>query len=343
MAESLEPDTTIADEAAPEAGSARAGESRGPGVARRVARAWSRFWFTPMESSVFTLWRLAIGVTSLAWLLSIVWDLNSFFGSEGLRPVTTYADNRIGLFQWFTSDRVLWATWWASVAMAVLVIAGRLVRIAAPLLFYGIMSIELDNLSVLNAGDDLIRLWPLYLSMFVLLTPAALVSLGPGGRDGTWPLAPRWILRLAQVQMTVIYPASVIAKLKGNTWWEGDASLYALGLVDFQRFPVPQFLRENQIIGAAMTWSTLLIEAALPLLLWNRRTRRVGIVLGVGLHLGFDYTMRLGFFAWGMTIGYIAFLRPSEAARILSWFSALGRFVPGRSGLREASVAPEAA
>ena len=36
-----------------------------------------------------------------------------------------------------------------------------------------------------------------------------------------------------------------IAKLDGDTWREGTAALYALGLVDFERFWVPAFVREN--------------------------------------------------------------------------------------------------
>jgi hypothetical protein len=71
------------------------------------------------------------------------------------------------------------------------------------------------------------------------------------------------------------------------------------------------------LVSTVLTFSTLALEFCLPFLLWTRRTRRAGIVLGLLLHAGFDYALRLGFFFWVMAIGYIAFLTPSEAARIL--------------------------
>jgi len=284
--------------------------------------AWSRFWFAPRPTSTLTLFRVALGLTLVVWFLSLTWDLEHFFGSEGLRPGQTYADERLGLLRWVDDDRAIWALWAAGLVSAALVAAGRVVRMAAPIVWFCVMSLWLDNTGVWNAGDDLLRLWALYFALFALITPAAFLSLGPNGRDGAFPRGPHWVLRLAQIQITIIYPASVIGKLSGERWWDGTASLFALGLEDFQRFWVPVFVRENRIIGAALTWYTLLIEALLAVLLWVPKTRRFAIVAGLTMHLGFQYTMRLGLFFWAMTIGYIAFLTPSESRRILGW---LGR------------------
>jgi len=283
---------------------------------------WSRFWFDARPVSTLTLFRLALGITTLCWFISLSWDLEAFFGSEGLRPGQTYADERIGLLKWVDDDRAIWALWATGLVTSVLVAAGRLVRGAAPILWFCVMSLWLDNTGVWNAGDDLVRVWTLYFAVFAVVTPAAFLSLGPNGRHGRFPLGPHWVLRLAQIQITVIYPASVIGKLSGERWWDGSASLFALGLEDFQRFWVPAVVRQSRIIGSAFTWSTLLLEALLPILLWVPRTRRFAIVAGLGMHLGFQYSMRLGFFAWAMAIGYIAFLTPSESRRILGW---LGR------------------
>ena len=310
----LEPD--------PDTGPERTDRFHVAGPARVLWGRWSRFWFDPRPASTLTLWRIAFGFTALCWLVSLSWDLGSFFGDSGIRPDQSYRDERLGLLQWWGSDGAVRWVWLTGLVTAVLVITGRLVRVAAPVLWYTIMSLWLDNTGVWNAGDDLLRLWALYFALFAALTPGVLLSLGPWGRGGRFPPAPNWMMRLVQIQITVIYPASVIGKLSGDRWWDGTAGLYALGLQDFERLPLPDVMRENLVLGAALTWSTLLLEALLPILLWVPRTRRLGIVAGLALHMGLGYSMRLGFFAWAMAIGYIAFLTPSESRRILGW---LGR------------------
>ncbi|MDH4169663.1 MAG: HTTM domain-containing protein [Acidimicrobiia bacterium] len=280
---------------------------------------WNRFWFEPRPVSTLTLFRISLGVALLCWFVSLSWDLESFFGSQGLRPGQTYGGERIGLLKWVEADAAIWALWATGLVTSLLVIAGRLVRLAAPLVWFCVMSLWLDNTGVWNAGDDLLRAWALYFGIFALVTPAAFLSVGAGGRDRSFPAGPHWVLRLVQIQITVIYPASVIGKVSGGRWWDGTASLYALGLEDFQRFWVPDFVRENLVVGAVFTWYTLLVEALLSILLWVPRTRRIAIVAGLTMHFGFQYTMRLGFFAWAITIGYIAFLTPTESRRILSW------------------------
>jgi hypothetical protein len=72
-----------------------------------------------------------------------------------------------------------------------------------------------------------------------------------------------------------------------------------------------------------LTYWTLALEITLPFLLWIPRTRRLAILLGLALHLGFDYPLRLGFFSWSMVIGYVAFLTPTEAAAVAGWLRRL--------------------
>lgn len=310
----------------------------GVGALRWLGDSWSAFWFTPRPASTLAAFRVAVGVTAFCWGLSLSFDLTSFYGDSGIKPNPFYPDHdwtaweghRLGLMQWFGSDTSIRVIWGLLLVSAALVVAGRWLKLSAPLMWLCVLSFHQDNSSIGNAGDDLLRIWCLYLALFCLLTPNRLTSVPLFGRrdvDGTrwYPMAPSWLLRLVQVQMTIIYPASVIAKLAGDRWLDGTASLYALGLTDFERFWVPGILRDSVALGAVFTWATLAVEFALPFLLWTKRTRRAAIVMGVGLHLSFQYSMRLGFFGWVMTSGYIAFLTASESERILRF---LRRLVP---------------
>jgi hypothetical protein len=267
--------------------------------------------------------RTLLGLASLAWALSIAPDLRTFYFEDGLIPAPRYADYRLGLFQWFTSDAVVVVVWALMIGSALTLVVGRGVRIGAPLLWLATISMQQGAVTALNAGDLLLRIWTGYFALFALLTPSRFLDVplfghrGPDGTRGVYPTAPTWLVRVVQIQLSVIYPATVIAKLDGDTWREGTAALYALGLQDFERFWVPGFMRENLVLGNLMTWFTLGVELALPFLLWTRRTRWTGIVLGILMHAGFDYTMRLGFFLPAMTIGYLSFVRPDEVERAL--------------------------
>ena len=297
----------------------------------RFLDAWRRFWFVPVPVSPLTLWRAAFGLTATVWLLSIGPDLGALYGEAGLAPSPTYAPWRLGVFQWWESDTAIAVVYLLSVVAAVAVTLGWGVRVAAPALFLGLLSFQLDNTSVLNAGDELLRIWAAYLALYALLTPGRCTGVPLRGSDGPPVTAPPWLLRLVQLQLTIVYPFSVYAKLQGDTWLDGTAAYWALGLEDFERFPVPSFVTGSEVVVAALTWGALAVEILVPVLLWIPRTRRIAIVAGVALHLSFDYALRVGFFGWAMTIGYLAFLTPSEAARLLRPFTRPARPVPAEA------------
>jgi len=105
------------------------------------------------------------------------------------------------------------------------------------------------------------------------------------GKD-RYPEVLSWLIRLVQVQLTVIYPAGLFEKLQGSNRQDGPAALYALGLENFERFPVPSFITGSLFIGWILTYAILVIEISVPFLLWTRRTRRSAVAAGVEFHLG---------------------------------------------------------
>ena len=294
------------------------------GLANRFACGWTRFWFTPQPASTLTLMRVVLGAVSAAWAVSILPDLQTFYFDDGLLQEPRYGAHRLGLFQWFESDAAVVVVWMAMLVSSIGLAFGRVPRVAAVVLWLSTLTMQQGAPSALNAGDLLLRIWTTYFALFAVLTPARHLShplFGERAADGSrrWPPAPSWLVRLAQIQLTLIYPATVIAKLEGDTWREGTAALYALGLQDFERFWVPAVVRENLILGNVMTWFTIAVELALPFLLWTKRTRWLGIGLGLLMHVGFDYVMRLGFFLPALAIGYLSFVTPAEVGRALDW------------------------
>jgi hypothetical protein len=86
------------------------------------------------------------------------------------------------------------------------------------------------------------------------------------------------------------------------------------------RFPVPMALLDSIPFLQAMTWSTLAIEIALPILVWFRPTRVPTLVVAIAFHLSIDYTMNVFLFQWVMILGWLSFLATTD----LRWMYAAG-------------------
>jgi hypothetical protein len=300
-------------------------------VRSRPYAAWQRFWFTPASAQTLCLVRVAFGASVLVWGLFLLRDLPAFYFDARILPDASYRPTRLGLLRFWHSDLAVVLVYLATMVGALATMLGWRLRIAVPLVWLGIMSLNLDAPAVDNAGDQLLRIWAMYLALYAVLTPSRLWSALPWSGAAAAP-APTWVLRIFQVQLTVIYVATIIEKLPGDSWREGTAVYYAFGLEDFARFPVPDVLAESLVVSNLLTWVTIGLELSLPFLLWTRRTRRFAIVAGVGLHVAFDYALRVGFFLPAMVLGYLAFLRPDEVA-------AMAR--PVRALLRRGRAEPE--
>jgi hypothetical protein len=285
-------------------------------------RLWTGFWFRETDDDVFVLLRTALGLVVLVWAVTLLPDLHDFQGADGLVPERRIRDWQFTFFRWWEGQGPALTLVWIGLVLGGLgMVLGRLVRVATPLAALCLMSLQQDNPIISNAGDDLLRITVVYATVVVVLCRADGVRrplLGPRVERlrSTMPI---WGLRLFQFQLTAIYVATVFKKWPGDTWQDGEAALWALQLVRLERFPVPDLIASSAAAGKAMTWGALGLEILLPLLLWVPRTRRWGIVLGVGMHWSFAYAMRLGVFTTVMTVNYLSFLDARVIRKVLEW------------------------
>jgi hypothetical protein len=296
---------------------------------RHVLRAWERFWFAPESTATLAVFRIAFGLLVLAWTISLTPELFSMFSDDGILPEQPYGftePNEWGL--WgplgiFESDGAVVVAFVLLLIASLCLVVGFQSRLAAVLVFLGLLAFQRRNTWVFNSGDSLLRV----LSFYLMLAPsgAALsVDRWRKAKDRFWefPLRAPWAIRLIQVQISILYIAAVWHKARGATWNDGTAVSYALRVADIERFPVPDFLVESLIISNLMTYGTLALELSLGILIWNRRLRPYVLALGVSMHLGIDYAIRVAFFSLGVISAYIAFV-PGETMN--GWLLALRR------------------
>jgi HTTM domain len=286
---------------------------------RRGASIWDAFWFTSVETSTLALFRIAVGILVLGWTLALAPSLYAFYSRDGILPAYPDYQGTLawGLLEWFPSNGAVTLFYFALLLASICMLVGFATRVATLIVFICMVSFAHRNPWVLNSGDLLVQLLVFYL----LLAPAgAALSvdrwLQPGAAFWEFPRRAIWPLRLVQVQVSIVYIAAVWDKLRGSTWNDGTAVSYALRIGDLQRFPVPAFVTDSLVIANLMTFGTLAVEFSIAILVWNRVLRPWVLLLGVGLHLGIDYGVRVGFFSWAILVAYVVFI-PPESARSL--------------------------
>jgi hypothetical protein len=109
---------------------------------------------------------------------------------------------------------------------------------------------------------------------------------------------------------------------------------------DLNRLPLPGFLIHSALLSNLMTYGTLAVEFSVPILIWNRRLRPWVMLVGVSLHLGIEYSIRVGFFSLAMLTMYLSFVDPAWAEmKLLGVREWLGR---AQSRSETAHTAPAA-
>jgi hypothetical protein len=286
----------------------------------RFVPAWERFWFTQIPTSTFALFRIAFGILTFAWALSLAPSVFAFYSTDGVLPIRPDYDSNFdwSVFDVFPSDLAVAIVYFLLYIAALMLIVGLRTRLAAFVVFVCLISFGRRNPWVLNSGDLLV---------FVLAFYAMLMPSGEGlsvdrwlrNRSHFWEFGMRavWPLRLVQIQISVLYLAAVWAKMRGTTWNDGTAVSYAFRMEDLERFPVPGFVTDTVVIANLLTYGTLAAELAIGILVWNRILRPWVLLVGIGLHLGIDYSTRVGFFSYAVLVAYIAFVPPERATALI--------------------------
>jgi vitamin K-dependent gamma-carboxylase-like protein len=298
-----------------------------------VPNAWRRFWFEPQATSTLALVRIAFGLVMVGWTLALLPVLFPLFGRGGVLPRQPGAGNGTwGLLGLVPGDGAVVALFVVTLVSSACLALGYRTRIAAVLVFLGLLSFVRRDPYAFDSGDALLRIIALYIALSGAGASLSLDRLRRA-RNRFWelPSLARWPVRLMQVQLSLIYLATVWAKTRGTTWNDGTAVSYAVRIKDLTRFPLPDSLTTSVLVSNVLTYGTLALELAIAVLVWNRRARPWVLGAGVAFHLAISYSIRVGFFTLAMLVLYLSFLPDDTASRLIrSVRDRLRAAVPGR-------------
>ncbi|MDQ2728260.1 MAG: HTTM domain-containing protein [Actinomycetota bacterium] len=266
-----------------------------------------RWAFEPIDTAPIAALRIACGLLVLGWTLSLLPDAQAFLSHTGVTPTAPGGSAGYWTLPIGSPYGIL-----ALLAVAAVVLTvGWHTRVVSVLVAVLLVVVQRRSPYMLNSGDQLLR----DLALFLALMPAGETwSLDARRRAGR--LRSPWGLRLLQLQISILYLFSVTAKLGGPIWQGGGAVGMSLQLGDLQRIVIPQSLDASVTFSAILTYGTLFAEAFLVVGLWIPKTRWYAMAAGLGIHLGIEATLLIGWFSLTILSCYLAFI-PADVLRLV--------------------------
>jgi hypothetical protein len=269
----------------------------------------SRWWTEPVRAERLAALRIGVGLVLLLDVLgSYLPAARDYFGPDSLVAPGTFV-TAIKPLEWHRVllDRVAsFETWnvllWVWAGAAALLTLGVQARLAAGVAWFMASTLMRIDPFMHNSGDSVRSI----LLFYLMLTPCDAtwsVSAWWQRRSGPVRIYP-WPLRLLLIQMTIIYFATGLFKLRGSDWHLGRALSMVLGdpawtRWSFADWPLPGWLL------LTLTWTTLVWELAFPFCLFFPRLRVPALLMGVGFHVGTGITLQLGPFPLYMLCLYL--------------------------------------
>jgi hypothetical protein len=287
-----------------------------------AVRAWNSFWFDPVSTSSLAVFRIAFGLIMLGWSVSMLPELFPLFAKDGILPRQPPFERQLwggwGVLGYAPGKGVVVALIVSMIVASLCLMIGLLPQVAAAVVFVGALSFERRNPFVFNSGDALLRILAFYL-IFAPTGAALSINRWINDRKQFWSFPARapWALRLIQIQFSIVYLIAVWTKVRGKTWNDGTAVSYALRIGDLTRFPVPSFITHSALISNVFTFGTLALELSLAILVWNRRLRPWVLLAGLSLHLGIEYSIRVGFYGFAILSMYLLWVSPARMETLI--------------------------
>ena len=293
---------------------------------RSLREMWDRFFFTPESPIPIALFRIVYGMLVIATLILLRPDWLAWYGPHAWVSLSTMhkleSGTRLNLFAVIPqTDAWIEAFFWIFLGSAILLTAGFLTRLNSVIVFLCLASMQQRNLYITHGGDTFLRV----AGFFLIFAPAGaalsidrLIRIRRGKESSN--LAPRqpWAQRMIQLELALLYFAAFCWKVKGAPWLQGTAMFYIYHLDEFKRFPLPAWLLQPTMLKLE-SWSVLILEFSLGVLIWLKDLRYTLLALGLLLHLSLEYSLNIPLFQWDILSAYILFVDAADLTRAWSW------------------------
>lgn len=283
-------------------------------LVKRFWAFWDQFWFAPQNLLGLAFMRIALCGT-LLYMYSIRLANISYYTDQSWIPRAKALEAMGELYR----PLFLWSFWPDSMmgimhvllvvllALLTLGIGGRYLMGLAWVIDMGFIQ---RNYAVNFGADIIAALFLFYMSFAQSCERLSVLNLFRSKNEFKQSdMLSSLMIRMMQVQISVLYAYTGWEKLKGVTWWDGTAlwSVMANPQMTTMNY---DFLRNVPWVIPVVAYVTIIFEIYFPpFVIWGK-TRNVWLLLGVTFHSSIAIFMGLGHFAMVMMSTYFLFLDP---------------------------------
>lgn len=292
---------------------------------------WKKFWFEPTDPLMLGVIRLL--TAGMLFYNLCIWtlDFEAFFSPDGLQPLATikglYEGSPVFSFWFYVPESWLWTAHLCSLAIVLLFFTGTATRVTS-ILSYLITISYSQRVPIANFGlDQILGLLCLYLAVGPSGSCLSIDSLirkfrsrrrSPNISDAESLTNLTKIksssatvsLRLIQIHLCIIYFWAGFAKLKGDTWFTGEAMWNVMANLEYQTTDLT-WMAHVPWLPYLVAHVTVIWELFFCVLVWNRTLRPLVLLIGTGMHFGIGAFLGMWTFGLAMTFCYFAFSNPA--------------------------------
>lgn len=275
----------------------------------------------------FAVMRIASGLFLLGWLLanlpiaSKIWGPGSVYWQPYREvlgyefPFNALQDAGPGFF---------WAWYLVTIALVVAFILGWRTRFITPLLFIAYTALNGQNTPISDGGNYFIRIMLIYLILVDVSRRWSLDSRRRAAKKSVETQVGSVLhnigLCMVVAQICLVYLEAGLYKVQGTLWQNGTAVYYPMQSEAYGIFPpLADLLTYFALPVFIVTYVSVLAQIAFPFLLFNKITRRVALIIMLGMHLGIALLMGLPFFSGIMASADAVLVSGATWVAMLGW------------------------
>lgn len=285
---------------------------------KNFASEWNKFFFEERPVEGLAVFRIVwVGLIFCYYLLD-AGNITDFYGPQAIVSAETsrsqFQHLQLNVFNLFIpSDEATRGLFFIYGMALFASLIGLFTRYSLLVAFILMTSFHQRNVWLLSSAEVLMRTITLYLVFSPCGHSLSVDNLlskhyEQFKRPKVYPV---WTWRLIQIQLSVVYLWTFWHKLKGDSWIDGTAVYYATRLETMTNFTIP-YLMNSMTFLKFMTWSTLVLEFSLGILIWFKELRKPLILVGIAFHLGIELVMSIPFFELIMISLLMNFFTPEE-------------------------------
>ncbi|WP_326982145.1 HTTM domain-containing protein [Chryseobacterium sp. MYb264] len=118
------------------------------------------------------------------------------------------------------------------------------------------------------------------------------------------------------IQICIVYFFSGLHKLEGKMWRDGTALYYILNSDDFSPTKFNSFFTSSIILVKLSTWFTIIFQLLFSIFILIKKTRCITIFIGILLHTGIFFLMKIDNFSFIMISCYALFFTDNQYASV---------------------------